>query len=89
LAKNGQATLIQSLFQQINILTAEIINNELTQYEFDVVHAALQQDLFRYDASEVMARPIGSNLLWKFFVNFIREGSESIVKLLNELDREI
>ena len=67
----------------------EIINNELTQYEFDIVHASLQQDLFRYDASEVMARPIGSNLLWKFFVNFIREGSESIVKLLNELDREI
>ena len=67
----------------------EIINNKLTQYEFDVVHASLQQDLFRYDASEVMARPIGSNLLWKFFVNFIREGSESIVNLLIELDKEI
>ena len=67
----------------------EIINNELTKYEFDIVHASLKQDLFRYDASEVMARPIGSNQLWKFFVNFIREGSESLVKLLNELDKEI
>jgi len=67
----------------------EIINNELTQYEFDIVHASLQQDLFRYDASEVMARPVGSNLLWKFFTTFIRQGSESIVKLLNELDKEI
>ena len=67
----------------------EIINNELTQYEFDIVHSSLKQDLFRYDASEVMARRIGSNQLWKFFVNFIREGSESLVKLLNELDKEI
>lgn len=67
----------------------EIINNDLTQYEFDIVHASLKKDLFRFDASEVMARPIGSNLLWKFFVNFIKEGSESIVELLNELDRQI
>ena len=67
----------------------EIINNELTQYEFDIVHSSLKQDLFRYDASEVMARRIGSNQLWKFFVNFIREGSESLVRLLNELDKEI
>lgn len=66
-----------------------IINNELTKYEFDIVHASLHQDLFRYDASELMARPIGSNLLWKFFVTFIREGSESIIGLLNELDKEI
>jgi len=27
--------------------------------------------------------------LWKFFVTFIREGSESIIGLLNELDKEI
>ena len=67
----------------------KVINNELTKYEFEIVHASLKQDLFRFDASEVMDRPIGSNLLWKFFVNFIRQGSESIVKLLNELDRQI
>ena len=67
----------------------KVINNELTKYEFEIVHASLKQDLFRFDASEVMDRPIGSNLLWKFFVNFIRQGSDSIVKLLNELDRQI
>lgn len=67
----------------------EIINNELTLYEYDIVHSALSQDLFRYDASEIMARPIGSNLLWKFFVDYIRKGTASLVELLNELDRQI
>ena len=65
------------------------INNELTKYEYSIVHDALEKDLFRYDASEIMARPIGSNLLWKFFTDFIRGGSQNLVKLLNELDREI
>ena len=67
----------------------QIINNELTKFEFSIVHDALQKDLFRYDASEIMARPIGSNLLWKLFKEYIREGPQNLVKLLNELDREI
>ena len=67
----------------------KIINNELTLYEYDIVHSALSQDLFRYDASEIMARPIGSHLLWKFFVDYIRKGTASLVELLNELDRQI
>ena len=67
----------------------QIINNELTKYEYSIVHDALQKDLFRYDASEIMARPIGSNLLWKLFKEYIREGPQNLVKLLNELDREI
>ena len=66
-----------------------IINNELTKYEYSIVHDALQKDLFRYDASEIMARPIGSNLLWKLFKEYIKEGPQNLVKLLNELDREI
>ena len=67
----------------------QIINNELTKYEYSIVHDALQKDLFRYDASEIMARPIGSNLLWVLFKDYIREGPQNLVKLLNELDREI
>ena len=65
------------------------ISNELTKYEYSIVHGALQKDLFRYDASEIMARPIGSNLLWKLFQDYIKEGPQNLVKLLNELDREI
>ena len=67
----------------------QIINNELTKYEYSIVHDALQKDLFRYDASETMARSIGSNLLWELFKEYIREGPQNLVKLLNELDREI
>ena len=67
----------------------QIINNELTKYEYSIVHDALQKDLFRYDASEIMVRPIGSNLLWELFKEYIREGPQNLVKLLNELDREI
>ena len=67
----------------------QIINNELTKYEYSIVHDALQKDLFRYDASEIMARPIGSNLLWELFKEYIREGPQNLVKLLNELDKQI
>ena len=67
----------------------QIINNELTKYEYSIVHDALQKDLFRYDASELMTRSIGSNLLWELFKEYIKEGPQNLVKLLNELDREI
>lgn len=67
----------------------QVINNELTKYEYSIVHDALQKDLFRYDASEIMDRPIGSNLLWELFKEYIREGPQNLVKLLNELDKEI
>jgi len=65
------------------------INNELTKYEYSIIHDALQKDLFRYDASEIMSRNIGSNLLWKLFQDYIRGGPQNLVKLLNEFDSEI
>tara|TARA_B100000085_G_C18111616_1_gene337451 strand:- start:54 stop:512 length:459 start_codon:yes stop_codon:yes gene_type:complete len=65
------------------------INNELTKYEYSIIHNALQNDSFRYDASEIMTRRIGSNLLWKLFRDYIREGPQNLVKLLNEFDRDI
>ena len=66
-----------------------LIKNSLTRYEFDITHAALKKDMFRYDASEIMARPIGANLLWKMLIDYIKQGEDSLVKLLNELDRQI
>ena len=86
---------IWSSYQDTEFISAnqnfnkQIINNELTKYEYSIVHDALQKDLFRYDASEIMARRIGSNLLWELFKEYIREGPQNLVKLLNELDREI
>ena len=86
---------IWSSYQDTEFISAnqnfnkQIINNELTKYEYSIVHDALQKDLFRYDASEIMARRIGSNLLWELFKEYIREGPQNLVKLLNQLDKEI
>ena len=86
---------IWSSYQDTEFISAnqnfnkQIINNELTKFEYSIVHDALQKDLFRYDASEIMARRIGSNLLWELFKEYIREGPQNLVKLLNQLDREI
>tara|TARA_B100000035_G_scaffold281920_1_gene263173 strand:+ start:363 stop:1625 length:1263 start_codon:yes stop_codon:yes gene_type:complete len=65
------------------------IVNKLTIYEYSIVHDALEKDLFRYDASEVMARPVGSGELWEFFKDYIYEGPQNLVNLLNNLDKEI
>ena len=86
---------IWSSYQDTEFISAnqnfnkQMINNELTKYEYSIVHDALQKDLFRYDASEIMARHIGSNLLWELFKEYIREGPQNLVKLLNQLDKEI
>ncbi len=86
---------IWSSYQDTEFISAnqnfnkQIINNELTKFEYSIVHDALQKDLFRYDASEIMARSIGSNLLWELFREYIREGPQNLVKLLNQLDKEI
>ena len=86
---------IWSSYQDTEFISAnqnfnkQMINNELTKYEYSIVHDALQKDLFRYDASEIMARSIGSNLLWELFREYIREGPQNLVKLLNQLDKEI
>ena len=86
---------IWSSYQDTEFISAnqnfnrQIINNELTKFEYSIVHDALQKDLFRYDASEIMARRIGSNLLWELFKEYIREGPQNLVKLLNQLDKEI
>ena len=61
----------------------------MTFYEYSIVHDALTKDLFRYDASEIMSRGIGSDKLWKFFDEYISQGPNSLVKLLNELDKQI
>ena len=65
------------------------IINQLTFYEYSIVHDALKKDLFRYDASEIMSRGVGSDKLWKFFDEYISQGPNSLVRLLNELDKQI
>ena len=64
------------------------IKNKLTLYEFEIIHDALKEDLFRYDASALMDRPIGADKLLKFFVEYLYSGKDSLVSLLNNLDKE-
>jgi len=63
------------------------ITNQLTKHEFQIVHSAMNIDNFRYDASELMARPVGANDLWVFFINYLDQGEGQLVKLLNDLDK--
>ena len=65
------------------------IINELTLYEYTIVHDALSKNLFRFDASEIMARGKGSNKLWILFKEYIKEGPQNLVKLLNSFDKNI
>ena len=47
------------------------------------------ENLFRFDASEIMARGKGSNKLWILFKEYIKEGPQNLVKLLNSFDKNI
>ena len=64
------------------------INNELTKYEFEIIHSAMNIDNFRYDASELMPRPVGAKYLWQFFFHYIAAGGDALVQLLNDLDKK-
>lgn len=63
------------------------IANPITKKEFKIIHQALQNNKFRYDASDIMARPIGADKLWKTLTAYFKE-EESLVKLLNQLDKQ-
>ena len=45
-------------------------------------------DNFRYDASELMPRPVGAKYLWQFFFQYIAAGGDALVQLLNDLDKK-
>ena len=64
------------------------ITNELTKYEFEIIHSAMNIDNFRYDASELMPRPVGAKYLWQFFFQYIAAGGDALVQLLNDLDKK-
>ena len=64
------------------------IISELTKYEFEIIHSAMNIDNFRYDASELMPRPVGAKYLWQFFFKYIGTGGDRLVQLLNDLDKK-
>ena len=64
------------------------ISNPFIKKEFDLINKALLENKFMYDASDVMARPIGANKLWGALTNYFRNGIDAdLVSILNELDK--
>ena len=49
---------------------------------------AMNIDNFRYDASELMPRPVGAKYLWQFFFKYIGTGGDRLVQLINDLDKK-
>ena len=59
--QQGDATFIPAnIYSDI-----ESIENPLTYKEANIVRRAQEVNLFKFDASELMSRPIGSDKLWE------------------------
>ena len=92
LSKNfGQAwsSKLDSQYISANVdFEIENISNISLKKEFEIINKALRENKFMYDASDVMARPIGSDKLWKALVVYFDSGIEAdIVDILNNLDK--
>ena len=64
----------------------EQIENKMLLKETLLVRNALNEDLFRYDASELMERRIGADHLLYALKKYISLGSEFINEVTEELD---
>ena len=64
------------------------IANPFIKKESYLINKALIENKFMYDASDVMARPIGANKLWKALAVYFNDGIDAdLVAILNELDK--
>jgi DNA-binding SARP family transcriptional activator/ABC-type glycerol-3-phosphate transport system substrate-binding protein len=50
------------------------------------IYAALADDAFRFDASDLMPPPVGNDLFWDAMMRYATEGPESLDAILSELD---
>ena len=51
-----------------------------------LINAALAEDSFRFDASDLMPPEIGTDAFWDAMMRFAREGPQSLDSILAELD---
>jgi alpha-glucoside transport system substrate-binding protein len=56
------------------------------RHEAEIINAALANDTFRFDASDLMPPEIGAELFWDAMMRYAREGPESLDAILAELD---
>lgn len=64
----------------------ESIKNPMLVKETNLIKASFKQNLFRYDASELMERRIGSDSLWYALTKYIELKSLYINEVTEELD---
>ena len=60
----------------------------MTLKETNLIKASLENDLFRFDASELMERRIGSDSLWYALTKYIEFESLYIEEITEELDSD-
>jgi ABC-type glycerol-3-phosphate transport system substrate-binding protein len=56
------------------------------QRQAEVLEAALANDTFRFDASDLMPPPIGDRLFWDAMMTYVQEGPDSLDEVLTSLD---
>lgn len=72
-----------------NLNNLNRVENPMTKKEQILVRTALEENMFRYDASELMERKIGSDALWKVLKNYIDLGPERSYKEINDIIEEL
>jgi len=75
----------QYISANMNSQTDSLIN-QMTIDETNLIRSAFKENLFRYDASELMERRIGSDSLWYALTQYIELKSLYIEDITEELD---
>ena len=72
-----------------NKLNQNLISNPLTEKEAEIIKQSLNENTFRYDASELMERKIGADALWVALTNYIDMGRERAYREIEDITEEL
>jgi len=72
-----------------NKLNQNLIANPLTEKEAKLIKQSLNENTFRYDASELMERKIGADALWVALANYIDMGREKAYRGIEDITEEL
>ena len=72
-----------------NKLNQNLISNPLTEKEAKLIKQSLNENTFRYDASELMERKIGADALWVALTNYIDMGRERSYREIEDITEEL
>ena len=72
-----------------NKLNQNLIANPLTKKEAKLIKQSLNENTFRYDASELMERKIGADALWVALTNYIDMGKERAYREIEDITEEL